>query len=68
MKKHWLAGSAMEMSGVLTLVVMVVVMGTYMLLSGRIDRGDMKNKTKTLELEYRLAELEEKLDRANQSI
>ena len=63
-----MAGSAMEMSGVLTLVVMVVVMGAYMLLSGRIDRGDMKNKAKTLELEYRLAELEEKLDRANQSI
>ena len=31
------------------------------LLSGRIDRGDMKNITKTLELEYRIAELEEKL-------
>ena len=55
-----LAGSAMQISGVLTLVVMVVVMGVYMLLSGRIDRGDMKNKIKTLELEYRIAELEEK--------
>lgn len=56
-----LAGSSMQISGVLTLVVMVVVMGVYMLLSGRIDRGDMKNKTRTLELEYRIAELEEKL-------
>lgn len=55
-----LAGSAMQISGVLTLVVMVVVMGVYMLLSGRIDRGDMKNKIKTLELEYRIVELEEK--------
>lgn len=59
-----LAGSAMQISGVLTLVVMVVVMGAYMLLSGRIDRGDLKNKAKTLELEYRLAELEEKLNQS----
>ncbi|MBL7214092.1 MAG: hypothetical protein ISS71_00270 [Phycisphaerae bacterium] len=30
--------------------------------SGRIDRGDLKNKAKSLELEYRLTELEEKLN------
>ena len=60
-----LAGSAMEMSWILTMVVMVVITGVYMLLSGRIDHGDLKNKAKSLELEYRLAELEEKLNHSN---
>lgn len=54
--------SVMEKSGVFTMVIMVVIMGVYMMLSGRIDRGDMKNKAKTLELEHRIAELEEKLN------
>lgn len=63
-----LVGSAMQISGVLTLVVMVVVMGAYMLLSGRIDRGDLKIKAKTLELECRVAELEEKLNRVDKTV
>ena len=57
--------SVMEKSAVFTMVTMVVVMGVYMLLSGRIDRGDLENKTKTLELEHRLTELEEKLNWVN---
>lgn len=57
-----IAGLSVELSGILTLVAMVVVMGVYMLLSGRIDRGDLQNKAKTLELEYRIAELEEKFN------
>lgn len=56
-----------EFSGILTMIAMVVVMGSYMLLSGRIDRGDMKNKAKSLELEYRLTELEEKLNHADKT-
>jgi uncharacterized membrane protein YhaH (DUF805 family) len=50
-----------QVAWALTLMTLVIVMGVYMLLSGRIDRGDSENKAKALELEYRLAELEEKL-------
>lgn len=52
-----------QITWVFTMMILVIVMGVYMLLSGRIDRGDMKNKAKTLELEYRIAKLEEKLNR-----
>ena len=52
-----------QVAWALTLMTLVIVMGVYLLLSGRIDRGDLKNKAKTLDLEYRLTELEEKLKR-----
>ena len=52
---------------IFTVMTLVIVIGVYMLLSGRIDRGDLKNKEKTLELEYRVSELEEKLkEKGNQ--
>ncbi len=62
------SGVEPEFIGVLSLVAIILVMGVYMLLSGRIDRGDLKNKIKTLELEYRLCEMEEKLNRVDGQI
>lgn len=47
---------------IFTLMTLSILVGVYIILSGRIDRGDLKNKAKTLELEYRIAELEEKLN------
>lgn len=44
------------------LMILVVVIGVHMLLSVRIDSIDLKNKEKSLELECRLTELEEKLN------
>lgn len=59
-----LSDSVLDVLGAAILSILMIIMGTYMLLSGRIDRGDLHNKTKMLELEYRLAELEEKLRQA----
>ncbi|MHC4551350.1 MAG: hypothetical protein ACYSUT_01095 [Planctomycetota bacterium] len=53
---------ATEISWIATVMVLVVVMGVYLLLSDRSDRSDIRNKTKILELEHRLIELEEKLN------
>ena len=61
-EEHVQSGISTEITWVFTMMTLVIVMGVYMLLSGRIDRGDMKNKAKTLELECRIAELEEKLN------
>ncbi len=43
-------------------MILVIVIGVHMLLSVRIDRNNLKNKEKSLELECRLTELEEKLN------
>lgn len=61
-EEHVQSGISTEVVWVSTMVTMVVVMGVYMLLSGRLDRGDLENKVKSLELEHRVAELEEKLN------
>lgn len=50
-----------DIAWIFTLIVLVIVMGVFLLLSDRIDRGDLQSKKKILELEYRLAEMEEKL-------
>jgi hypothetical protein len=43
---------------ILTIFLFVLLAGVYLLLSGRIDRGDLETKAKMLELEFRIAELE----------
>ena len=59
------ADSTIDILGATIISLLIIIMSFYMLLSGRIDRGYMNNKAKTLELEYRIAELEEKLNRSN---
>ena len=59
---YWVADTTMDLLGATIVSMLIIIMSIYMLLSGRIDRGDMKNKAKTLELEYRIVELEEKLN------
>jgi len=64
-QKQVVPGISNQITWLFTMTTLIIVMGVYMLLSGRIDRGDLKNKAKTLELEYRIAELEEKLDQGS---
>ena len=66
-EEHVQPGISSEIMWIFSMMTLVIVMGVYLLLSGRIDCGDMKNKAKTLELEYRLAELEEKLASSQES-
>ncbi|MHC4292539.1 MAG: hypothetical protein ACYSTR_10050 [Planctomycetota bacterium] len=54
------ADSTIDILGAAIISILIIIMSIYMLLSGRIDRGYLKHKAKTLELECRLAELEEK--------
>jgi hypothetical protein len=63
-KTEFSMNNVFDIGGAVTLVMLMIVMGVYIMLGGRIDRGDMKNKAKTLELEYRIAELEEKLNQS----
>ncbi len=58
------ANPTVDILGAAIVSVLIIIMGVYLLLSGRIDRGDIQNKTKLLELEYKLAALEEKLNQA----
>ena len=44
-------------------LILILVIGAHLLVSVRIDSIDLKNKEKSLELECRLAELEEKLNK-----
>lgn len=62
-----LSDSAIDVAGAAITTVLFIVMSVYLLLSGRIDRGGLENKAKMLELEYRLAELEEKLASGQES-
>ena len=55
------ADSTIDILGAVIISLLIIIMGIYTLLSVRIDRGYLKNKEKTLELECRLTELEEKL-------
>lgn len=55
------------MLGATIISVLIIIMSIYLLLSGRIDSSDLKNKEKSLQLESRLTELEEKLNQKNNS-
>lgn len=57
-----LSASICEVLSAAFLAVLIIIMSLYLLLSGRIDRSGLDSKAKTLELEYRLAALEEKLN------
>ena len=56
-----------DILGATIISVLIIIMSIYLLLSGRIDRSDLKNKEKSLQLESRLTELEEKLNQKNNS-
>ena len=53
-----------DILGAAITAILMIMISLYLLLSGRMDRADMQNKTKRLELEYRVAELEERLNKA----
>lgn len=50
--------SPVEIPVILTIFLFMLLAGVYLLLSGRIDRGDLDTRARMLELEYRIAELE----------
>ena len=51
--------ATLDVLGAAIISLILIIMSVYLLLSGRIDRADLNHKTKALELEYRVTELEE---------